>query len=128
MTGNRVMKLWTTIVTAFLALFAALGLVTTTAGTAAAQTGPTRTDGESATGAGAGAATAHTPSRPATAAWVPPQGRSVPPTMKQRIRAEVHGKSPRCRHHSRTETESTETADSSGAPEDSEEPAISATS
>ncbi|GAB7103017.1 DUF6344 domain-containing protein [Streptomyces phaeofaciens JCM 4814] len=126
MTGNRVMKLWTTIVTAFLALFAALGLVTTTAGTAAAQTGPTRTDDESATGAGA--ATAHTPSRPAPAAWVPPQGRSQPPTMKQRIRAESHGKSPRCRHHSRTETESTETADSSGTPEDSEEPAISATS
>ena len=99
MTDNRVMKLWTAIVTAFLALCTALGLITTTAATAAALTEPARST-ESL-------GTAQEPSRPtaSSSTWLWSQARSLPPTMKQRIRAEAHGKSPSCRHSPLTETE-----------------------
>ncbi|WP_432032510.1 DUF6344 domain-containing protein [Streptomyces antibioticus] len=121
MTANRVMKLWTTIVTAFLALFAALGIVTTTAPAAAAQTGPTRTDGESATGA----AVAPTANWPALVPWERLNTRSLPPTMKQRIRAEAHGKSPSCRNRPLVDTESESC--SPDASEDQAEPSDPAT-
>ncbi|MEU6094287.1 DUF6344 domain-containing protein [Streptomyces sp. NPDC047079] len=87
MARNKVMKLWTAVVSAFLALFTALGFITTT--TAAAevpQTKPARNT-----------AAQVTPPRPAHGHW--PRDRSLPPTMKQRIRAEAHGSSPTCRHH-----------------------------
>ncbi|SER92227.1 hypothetical protein SAMN04487983_102523 [Streptomyces sp. yr375] len=101
MTDNRIMKLWTAIVTAFLALCTALGLITTTATTAVARTEPTRS---SETGA-----TAHTTAWPPTSsAWLWAQDRSLPPTMKQRIHAEAHGKSPSCRHRGLPDTESAE--------------------
>jgi hypothetical protein len=104
MTQNKVMKLWTAIVTAFLALCTALGLVTAataTAATAAAQPESPRTD-----------ATHHAaPAIPATPRWVWSHARALPPTMKQRIRAEAHGKSPSCRHRPLTDpqTENAET-------------------
>ncbi|MBM7167201.1 hypothetical protein JQK87_01940 [Streptomyces sp. G44] len=86
MTGNKAMKLWTAIVTAFLALFTALGLTTTaTAATAVQETTSARN------------ATACAPA-PFTALWTAAYERSLPPTMKQRIRAEAHGSSPSCRH------------------------------
>jgi hypothetical protein len=91
-----VMKLWTAIVTAFLALFTALGLITTTAAAAVPQT-------DSAS------STTETPAAEVTApalnpwAWI--FARSLPPTMKQRIRAEAHGKSPSCRHRPQAEDE-----------------------
>ncbi|MFH8219410.1 DUF6344 domain-containing protein [Streptomyces sp. NPDC018057] len=88
MDQHRVMKLWTAIVTAFLALCTALGLVTTTAGAATAapqpETAPKST-------------TARVPAQ-TTASRPRAHARSLPPTMKQRIRAEAHGKSPSCRH------------------------------
>lgn len=83
-----VMKLWTAIVTAFLALFTALGLITTTSAAAAPQTDSARS-------------TTETPAEvtaPALSPWAWIFARSLPPTMKQRIRAEAHGKSPSCRH------------------------------
>ncbi|MFJ1808939.1 MULTISPECIES: DUF6344 domain-containing protein [unclassified Streptomyces] len=117
MTENRVMKLWTAIVTAVLALCTALGLITTTAGTAAAQTLPTR-GGESATAA-------DTTAWPTVSApWVWPRARSLPPTMKQRIRAEAHGKSPSCRHRGLPDTEPAEHTTASCDPADPAEPAI----
>ncbi|CAM5495708.1 DUF6344 domain-containing protein [Streptomyces aurantiogriseus] len=97
MAENRVMKLWTAIITAFLALCTALGFVTTTATTAVAQTEPTRNTGKSGT-------TAH-PTVSTMSPWSWLHARSLPPTMKQRIRAEAHGKSPSCRHRHRTEAE-----------------------
>lgn len=83
MTQNKVMKLWTAVVTVFLALCTALGLITTTAAAAVPQTEPTRdsTAQEMA---------------PPPAPWA--YTRALPPTMKQRIRAEAHGKTPTCRH------------------------------
>ncbi|MCT7356230.1 DUF6344 domain-containing protein [Streptomyces sp. 15-116A] len=87
MARNKVMKLWTVVVTAFLALFTALGLITTTASAAVQQAETTR-NRESAPDATAPA--------PSFRSWSRPS--ALPPTMKQRIRAEAHGKSPSCRH------------------------------
>ncbi|WP_333778378.1 DUF6344 domain-containing protein [Streptomyces sp. IBSBF 3136] len=98
MTGNnKVVQLWTAIVTAFLALCTALGLVTAT--TAAARTEAP------AGGAGTSAETQTTPTIPVMNHWAWSHGRALPPTMKQRIRAEAHGKSPSCRHRPLDETE-----------------------
>ncbi|MER7051063.1 MULTISPECIES: DUF6344 domain-containing protein [unclassified Streptomyces] len=88
MARNKVLTLWTTIVTAFLALCTALGLVTTTASAAVPQSG-THSNAESASSEAA----------PATAVpWSWSRTGSLPPTMKQRIRAEAHGKAPSCRN------------------------------
>ncbi|MEV6403124.1 DUF6344 domain-containing protein [Streptomyces bobili] len=97
MTDNRVMKLWTVIVTAFLALCTALGLVTTTATTALAQSEPMRNSSETGSAVPANVA--------ASSPWAWILARSLPPTMKQRIHAEAHGKSPSCRHRPLPETE-----------------------
>ncbi|MFG2946711.1 DUF6344 domain-containing protein [Streptomyces adustus] len=92
---NPVMKLWTVIVTAFLALCTALGLVTTTATTAVARTEPIRKSSGNVLGM-----TVQAP-----APWLWSFDRSLPPTMKQRIRAEAHGKSPSCRNRPTADTE-----------------------
>ncbi|WP_219822290.1 DUF6344 domain-containing protein [Streptomyces sp. Ru72] len=89
MARNKVMKLWTAVVTAFLALCAALGFATTTATTAAAASVPQPQS-------------ARTSGPQVMLPW-PAHGhralvQSLPPTMKQRIRAEAHGSSPSCRH------------------------------
>ncbi|MGW0626360.1 DUF6344 domain-containing protein [Streptomyces sp. NPDC002758] len=96
MTENKVMKLWTAIVTAFLALCTALGLVTIATTTAAAAVPQTETPSSTTAQA----------TVPTTPHWVWPQARDLPPTMKQRIRAEAHGKTPSCRHHPLSDTES----------------------
>jgi hypothetical protein len=85
MAQNTVMKLWTTIVTAFLALCTALGLITTAAAASVPQPEPTRNCAARTT-----TADLPLPSRP--------RDHALPPTMKQRIRAEAHGSSPSCRH------------------------------
>jgi len=96
----KVMKLWNAFVTGFLALCTALGLITVTAAAAAATP---RTEATSTS------AVAQT-TTPAVSPWT--FTRSLPPTMKQRIRAEAHGKSPSCRHRPPTDAdETTETAD-----------------
>ncbi|MFF4505593.1 DUF6344 domain-containing protein [Streptomyces sp. NPDC001401] len=92
MAQNQVMKLWNAIVTAFLALCTALGLITTTAAAAVPQTETT----------GNCIAPVTMPTAPH---WSWSYARALPPTMKQRIRAEAHGKSPSCRHSPLTETE-----------------------
>jgi len=96
MARNKVMKLWTVVVTAFLALCTALGLVTTTAAAAVPQTEPTRNSGHDSTAELA---------VPAMSLWAWSYARSLPPTMKQRIRAEAHGKTPSCRHRPLADTE-----------------------
>ncbi|MFD9389847.1 DUF6344 domain-containing protein [Streptomyces sp. NPDC060000] len=119
MPENRVMKLWTVIVTAFLALCTALGLITATAGAAAAaQTVPTHHSGS--------ATTADTTAWPTTSyPWLWAQARSLPPTMKQRIGAEAHGKSPSCRHRGLPDTEPAEHTTATCDPAaDPAEPAI----
>lgn len=88
MAQNKVMNLWTAVITAFLALFTALGLITTTAAAAVPQTQPARNS-----------TVAHPEPLAAThGLWS--YVKALPPTMKQRIRAEAHGKTPSCRHRS----------------------------
>ncbi|WP_328872566.1 DUF6344 domain-containing protein [Streptomyces sp. NBC_00287] len=94
MARNKVMKLWTAIVTAFLALCTALGLVTTTAAAAVPRTETTRNSDSTAQ-----------ITVPAMSHWAWSYARSLPPTMKQRIRAEAHGKTPSCRHRPPADTE-----------------------
>ncbi|MER6062142.1 DUF6344 domain-containing protein [Streptomyces sp. CA-142005] len=99
MTKNKVMQLWTAIVTAFLALCTALGLVTTTAATTAAAA--PRPENPST-----GTAHRTIPTIPAPRHWSWSYTRAaLPPTMKQRIRAEAHGKSPRCRQRPLIDTQ-----------------------
>ncbi|MDX3638041.1 DUF6344 domain-containing protein [Streptomyces sp. MB09-02B] len=103
MAQNKVMKLWTAIVTAFLALCTALGLVTTTATASAAvpQTETTRNCAVPAT-------------IPAMSLPARPHDRALPPTMKQRIRAEAHGSSPSCRRRTALHTISDTAANATG--------------
>lgn len=113
MARNQVKQLWTVIVTAFLALFTALGLVTTTAAAAVTQNeAPRNSSSDDATTAPEAAA-------PPLSPWSWLHARSLPPTMKQRIRAEAHGKSPSCRHRPLDDAASAEHAacDSAAAPE-----------
>ncbi|GLP70499.1 MULTISPECIES: DUF6344 domain-containing protein [unclassified Streptomyces] len=93
MARNKVMKLWTVVITAFLALFTALGLITTTAAAAVPQTQSARNS-----------AVAH-PEPPVMSHGLWSYVRSLPPTMKQRIRAEAHGKTPSCRPRSLADTD-----------------------
>ncbi|MFI9649592.1 DUF6344 domain-containing protein [Streptomyces sp. NPDC052040] len=86
MARNQVMKLWTAVVSAFLALFTALGFITTS--TAAAEVPQTRPERNASP-------TVVTAPQPAQELWA--RERALPPTMKQRIRAEAHGSSPTCR-------------------------------
>ncbi|MGW7523470.1 DUF6344 domain-containing protein [Streptomyces sp. NPDC054783] len=107
MTQNKVMKLWTALVTAFLALCTALGLVaTTTATTAAAAPRPE--------GPSTGTAHRTIPTIPAPRHWAWSHASALPPTMKQRIRAEAHGKSPSCRHRPLTDTQAETTTTPEG--------------
>ena len=101
---NKVMKLWTVVITAFLALFTALGLITTTAATAVPQTQPARNS----------AVTHPEPLAMAHGLWS--YVRSLPPTMKQRIRAEAHGKTPSCRSRSLADTDAAAAATTEADP------------
>ncbi|GHE66202.1 hypothetical protein GCM10014715_19920 [Streptomyces spiralis] len=92
MDQHKVVKLWTAIVTAFLALCTALGLITTTAGAASAASQSDKASKSTSTRLRA------LPEQATSSPWSRTHLRSLPPTMKQRIRAEAHGKSPSCRH------------------------------
>ncbi|MFJ8861004.1 DUF6344 domain-containing protein [Streptomyces sp. NPDC102451] len=101
MSTFRVKSIWTAFITAFFALLASLGLATAQA--TAAQ--PTVTSHEHT---GANPATATTPS----VRWALPRDSALPPTMKQRIRAEAHGSSPATRQLSADTTDSAYATDS----------------
>ncbi|KUL26954.1 DUF6344 domain-containing protein [Streptomyces regalis] len=103
MARNKVMNLWTTIVTAFLALCTALGFVTTNAAAAASHN-------EAARKSDSDRDTSTQLTVPAMPQWAWSYARALPPTMKQRIRAEAHGKTPSCRHRPLTDTEAASTS------------------
>jgi hypothetical protein len=118
MARTTVMKLWTAVVTAFLALCTTLGLITTTAAAAVPRSEPARNTGATTT-----VATVPQPAHRAR-----PWNSSLPPTMKQRIRAEAHGSSPSCRHRSPSDTTVTDdtAADAPAALRTAESPAAHA--
>ncbi|GAA2958118.1 MULTISPECIES: DUF6344 domain-containing protein [Streptomycetaceae] len=101
MSAFKVKGIWTAFITAFFALLASLGLATAQA-TAAE---PASTSQEHT---GATAATATTPS----VRWTLPRDRALPPTMKQRIRAEAHGSSPATRQLSADTTDASHATNS----------------
>ncbi|MFJ5996913.1 DUF6344 domain-containing protein [Streptomyces sp. NPDC092370] len=111
MARNKVMTLWTAIVTAFLALCTALGLVTTTAVAAVPQS-------EQKSNSGGANIPQQRTAAPAAFPWTSPK--ALPPTMKQRIHAEAHGKTPRCRHRSPAETAATPGTDCTDEDPDAE--------
>ncbi|MET8398803.1 DUF6344 domain-containing protein [Streptomyces sp900116325] len=88
MSTFKVKSIWTAFITAFFALLASMGLISAPAANAEQ---PTATNQEHTAAA---AATATTPS----VRWTLPRDRALPPTMKQRIRAEAHGSSPATRN------------------------------
>jgi hypothetical protein len=93
---NKVMKLWTAIITAFITLFTTLGFVgTARAAAAVPQTETVRN-----------AKPSQTVMIPTMSHWARSYCRSLPPTMKQRIHAEAHGSSPSCRHRSLSDANS----------------------
>ncbi|MFD4523660.1 DUF6344 domain-containing protein [Streptomyces sp. NPDC058470] len=101
MARNQAMKLWTAIVTLLLSVCTAAGFITTTAAAAVPQSAPVRNAGA-----------------PAVTVQAAPLGsgahdRGLPPTMKQRIRAEAHGSSPSCRHRPPLDATAPEVTDSS---------------
>ncbi|GGZ12153.1 DUF6344 domain-containing protein [Streptomyces poonensis] len=98
MVPNKVMRLWTAVVAAFLALCTALGLITTTASAAVPQAEPACNPAPAVT----------VPTAPSEASS---HSGALPPTMKQRIRAEAHGGSPSCRLHRHTDTLTSTTRD-----------------
>lgn len=109
MSTYRAKNIWTAFITAFFALLAALGLAGSTASaTEATVTEPAATTQEHM---GATAATATTPS----VRWTLPRDRALPPTMKQRIRAEAHGSSPATRHLSADTTDTASTTSTARA-------------
>ncbi len=85
-------NIWTAFVTAFFALLASLGLATAAAATANAANATNTAPTPSATTHKHTEATAATPYAPSVR-WTLPRDRALPPTMKQRIRAEAHGSS-----------------------------------
>ncbi|PVC92413.1 hypothetical protein DBP19_15830 [Streptomyces sp. CS090A] len=97
-------SIWTAFITAFFALLASLGLATATASAANA----TNAAQPSATTQKHTGATAATPLAPSVR-WTLPRDRALPPTMKQRIRAEAHGSSPATRHLSADPASATRT-------------------
>ncbi|KOU06187.1 DUF6344 domain-containing protein [Streptomyces californicus] len=103
-------NIWTAFVTAFFALLASLGLATAAAATANAANATSTAPTPSATTHEHTEATAATPYAPSVR-WTLPRDRALPPTMKQRIRAEAHGSSPATRHLS---VDPAETARSTG--------------
>ncbi|THA71910.1 hypothetical protein E6P78_04905 [Streptomyces sp. A0958] len=114
MSTFKAKSIWTAFITAFFALLASLGLAgSTAAATEATVTEPAATPHEHTAAA---RATAPVPS----VRWTLPRDRALPPTMKQRIRAEAHGSSPATRHLSadtRDTANTTSTAHTShGAP------------
>jgi hypothetical protein len=116
MAENQVRKLWTAIISALVALCAALGFVTTTATTAVAQTESPRNSDKSRSTV--------RPVVPAASPWAWLLARALPPTMKQRIHAEAHGASPSCRHRSLPEAEPADHLPTPCDPEDTpDEPA-----
>ncbi|MER5356694.1 DUF6344 domain-containing protein [Streptomyces sp. NPDC002785] len=109
MSTFKAKSIWTAFVTAFFALLAALGLMNApAAATESSTTEPTITNHEHT---GVTAATTTTPS----VRWTLPRDRALPPTMKQRIRAETHGSSPATRHLSADTTDAMETRNAARA-------------
>ncbi|MFI0978121.1 DUF6344 domain-containing protein [Streptomyces sp. NPDC021093] len=93
--------MWTALISAIVALLAMLGFAAPAAATAPAATADNSSDAQQSPASAArhcDGAAERTVQAPLSARWSAElPTRSVPPTMKQRIRAEAHGGSPSVR-------------------------------
>ncbi|MET9952325.1 DUF6344 domain-containing protein [Streptomyces sp. NPDC006339] len=101
MATAKVKQFWTAFVSVLFALLASLGLASPA--TAAQRTALQQGEEPAATPASApttkqARALASVPAQRAAQPWHTARGRALPPTIKQRIRAEAHGSSPSVRH------------------------------
>lgn len=87
---STIVSIWTTVLAALVALFAGLGFGAKAAAAASPAVAPV--------GAGTVVPTVRRPALMARRTWrAMMRGGSLPPTIKQRIRAEAHGKTPSVR-------------------------------
>ncbi|MEU3184959.1 DUF6344 domain-containing protein [Streptomyces sp. NPDC006923] len=93
MAAFKVKHMWTVFITAFFAVLASLGLTAPAAAAGNAVQQPT----EQPVPAPAMAEGSEKTTDRATGGGAPQRGRSLPPTIKQRIHAEAHGSSPSAR-------------------------------
>lgn len=101
MAAFKVKSLWTVFLTAFFAVLTSLGLTAPATAAGAAVQQPAEQPADQPVPAPFG--TTHREEGAAQSGWalLPaplPRDRSLPPTIKQRIRAEAHGSSPSVRH------------------------------
>ncbi|MFE7947975.1 DUF6344 domain-containing protein [Streptomyces sp. NPDC057426] len=97
MATAKVKQFWTAFISVLFALLASVGL----ASTAAASQAPAVQQPEEPAAAGAATGSRSTVAVPAQRSayeWPTVRERSLPPTIKQRIRAEAHNSSPSVRH------------------------------
>ncbi|MET7616289.1 DUF6344 domain-containing protein [Streptomyces sp. NPDC005408] len=109
MAAIKVRNLWTAFITAFFALLASVGL--TTASTAARRPAVRTPEALDLPKQARRHIVRPTVPAPSTG-WSPTaRDRSLPPTIKQRIRAEAHGSSPASRHLPAIDADSADLAD-----------------
>ncbi|MET9359933.1 DUF6344 domain-containing protein [Streptomyces sp. NPDC006632] len=117
MATSKLTTWWTALIGALVALLASLGL----AGQATAAAAPSASVPQHDV--------TYNRSEPATSVapavqWALPAASALPPTMKQRIRAEAHGSSPSSRHRGDVrDTADDPTSGDDGAAEPAEDPA-----
>ncbi|WP_328673876.1 DUF6344 domain-containing protein [Streptomyces sp. NBC_00322] len=115
MAAMKVRNLWTAFITAFFALLASVGLTTATAAT---RRPVVRTPKAPVLPKQVRRQTVRPTVPPPSTRWSPftrwspvARDRSLPPTIKQRIRAEAHGSSPATRHLPATDADSADITD-----------------
>ncbi|WP_406270704.1 DUF6344 domain-containing protein [Streptomyces sp. NBC_00191] len=118
MAAMKVRNLWTAFITAFFALLASVGLTTAAArrpavGTPKAPVLPQQVRRQPVRPTVPAPSTRWSP----VTQWSPvARDRSLPPTIKQRIRAEAHGSSPATRHLPATDADSADITDIGSSP------------
>ncbi|MFI2370236.1 DUF6344 domain-containing protein [Streptomyces sp. NPDC018833] len=117
MAAFKVRNLWNAFVTAFFALLASVGLTTATAAAATSQPAVQTPDEPlKARSQVSGAVLPAQSRRAAPTRWLSTaRGRSLPPTMKQRIGAEAHGASPATRQLSAVEADAADMTEADSA-------------
>ncbi|WP_137988261.1 DUF6344 domain-containing protein [Streptomyces vilmorinianum] len=97
MATAKVKQFWTAFISVLFALLASVGLASTAAAAQAPSVQQPEEPASSAATTGARTLAAVPAQRPAHQ-WPAARDRSLPPTIKQRIRAEAHNSSPSVRH------------------------------
>ncbi|MER7954253.1 DUF6344 domain-containing protein [Streptomyces sp. NPDC096030] len=98
MATAKVKQFWTAFISVLFALLASVGLASTAAAAAQAPAVQQPEEPGTAGSATGGRTTVAVPAQRSAYQWPTVRERSLPPTIKQRIRAEAHNASPSVRH------------------------------